>query len=132
MIEQKQFHQWVNSLVRFSDSQNDYIQWEKDEVDGDQYIGWVVIYTRNHSYSITARAQKDQPGYMGCGVSARKPLAGENHIRGNDLADGHFTNATWRKIILDILRYELVKIVKSKRRNQCGQIKGQKKKDITG
>jgi hypothetical protein len=117
MIEQKRFHRWVNSLTRFSASPNDYIQWSRDEVDGELYMGWITIYTRNHLYAITARAQKGQPGYLGCGVSNRKPLAGERHTRGNDLTDGHFNSATWHKIILDILGYELVKIVKGKRRN---------------
>lgn len=132
MHQQDQFHIWVNSLIRQSSSPNDYIQWERDEVDGEQYIGWVIIYTRNHLYSITAKIKKNQQGYLGCIASARKPLAGEVHTRGNDLADGHFHEATWRKIILDILRYELVKIVKCERRNQCGQIEGQRKKAITG
>lgn len=119
---QLQFHTWLNSLIRFGDAPSNYIHWRIDQektninTAGDsEYIGLVILYTRTHSYSIKARVQSGQPGYLGCVASARKPLAGEAHTRGNDLADGHFTEATWHKIVTDILRYELVKIVKSAR-----------------
>jgi hypothetical protein len=122
-IMQQTFHNWINSLVRFGDSPNNYIVWRIDQLqeninaDGDsEYNGLVNIYTRTHSYCIKAKVQTNQPSYLGCVASTRKPLAGEAHTRGNDLADGYFTEATWLKIVTDILRYELVKIVKASRR----------------
>ena len=119
---QKQFHEWVNSLVRFGDDPNNYLHWRVDKathgLNGEEdYVGLVIVYTRTNSYSIKARVDAGQPGYLGCIASVRKPLAGEVHTRGNDLADGYFTEATWHKIVTDILRYELVKIVKSARSN---------------
>lgn len=51
-------------------------------------------------------------GYLGCTVTARKPRAGEDWVRGNDLADGAYCKETWRKIKDDIISYELVKIIK--------------------
>jgi hypothetical protein len=116
MQEQQQFHTWINSIIRQTSEPNDYIQWKRDEWDGNQYVGWVKIYTRTYSYSITCRGQSNQPGYLGCVASARKPYAGEEHTRGTDLADGYFSKATWRRIVLDILQYEMVKIVHSERR----------------
>jgi hypothetical protein len=119
---QQTFHNWVNSLVRFGDSPSNYIEWRIDDErvineNGDaEYNGLVVLYTRTHSYCIKAKVQTNQPSYLGCVASVRKPLAGEIHTRGNDLADGYFTEATWLKIVTDIPRYELVKIVKASRR----------------
>lgn len=120
---QLQFHMWINSLIRTGNDPSNYIHWKVDQLktnineEGDsEYIGLVIIYTRTYSYSIKARVQIGQPGYLGCQVSARKPLAGETHTRGNDLADGFFTEATWQQIKSDIINYELVKIVKSIRR----------------
>lgn len=118
---QQQFHKWIYSLIRYGDNPNNYLHWRVDKLtrglNGEEdYVGLVVFYTRTFSYSIKARVDHGQPGYLGCIASARKPLAGEVHTRGNDLADGHFTEATWQRIIADILCYEMVKIVKDARR----------------
>jgi hypothetical protein len=70
------------------------------------------FYTANHRYSITAKAEcVDHPGYLGCQVSTRKPRAGEEHTRGNDLRDGRFTDETWHGILCDIIAFELVPVV---------------------
>ncbi len=117
-----QFHRWVNSLVRFGASPSDYIHWKSDvfvykENRTKEYNGHVIIYTRNHSYSITCRVKNNgTKGYLGCIVSARKPLAGEEHTRGNDLADGYFTLKTWNQIVREMLQYEMVRLAASVRR----------------
>jgi len=73
--------------------------------------GWRVnLYTAEHAYSIVAipcRRDKRR-GYLGCTVGSRRARAGEDWTRGNDLADGKFTDKTWRKIKDDMLAYELV------------------------
>jgi len=51
--------------------------------------------------------------YLGCVVSSRKPRAGEDWTRGNDLSDGPYTYETWTKIKNAIIKYELVKIAKT-------------------
>lgn len=53
--------------------------------------------------------------YLGCVVSSRKPRAGEDWTRGNDLSDGPYTYETWTKIKNAIIKYELVKIAKTAR-----------------
>jgi len=68
------------------------------------------IYTESHRYRINARDSNEDDGYLGCTSSVRKPRAGENWTRGNDLADGKFTRATWERIKSDIVAYELVKL----------------------
>jgi hypothetical protein len=75
------------------------------------------IYTDVHCYSISVRNPRvthhvgcdtvDQ-GYLGCIASTRKPRAGEEHTRGNDLADGPLSEETWRRILADIVSYEMV------------------------
>lgn len=68
------------------------------------------IYTETHSYGITAIDRDKDEGYLGCTVSTRKPRAGEDWTRGNDLADGPFTKETWQEIKNDIIAYELIKL----------------------
>ena len=46
--------------------------------------------------------------YLGCTASTRKPRAGEDWDRGNDLPDGPFNRRTWIKILNGIVKYELV------------------------
>jgi hypothetical protein len=75
----------------------------------------VKIYTNDHCYSIYAKYPKSDAngadnGYLGCTVTTRKPLAGEDWNRGNDLADGGCGQETFNKIVWDILAYELVPI----------------------
>jgi hypothetical protein len=76
-----------------------------------------TFYTDRHKYYIrVGDSSSGKPcGYLGCVADTRKPRAGENHTRGNDLADGPFTQETWNRIKDDILSYEFVKIAKSKR-----------------
>jgi hypothetical protein len=65
---------------------------------------YFYIYTDTYRYCIRASSN-----YLGCQVSARKPDAGEDWHRGNDLADGDFSKDTWNKIIADIVGYESVR-----------------------
>ncbi len=71
----------------------------------------IKLFTENNAYSIVARPPKgDDKGYLGCIADSRTPRAGEDWTRGNDLADGKFTEETWIEILYDIIGYELVKI----------------------
>ena len=68
-------------------------------------IGWrITLYTTNFKYSIIAKPEK----YLGAFASTRMPRAGEDHMRGSDLADGSFSFETWHKILCDIVGYEKV------------------------
>jgi len=81
---------------------------EAVSMDGSSLVKRYYLYTDNYKYSITARIYENGRSYLGCVVSARKSLPGENWHRGNDLADGKFTYETWLKILNDIVAYELV------------------------
>jgi hypothetical protein len=97
----------------------------------------IRIYTDVHRYTISASDPKlrkvplvpfgaDSPaavdwskvphqelmneGYLGCTASCRKPRAGEDWTRGSDLADGPLTEAIWRRILADIVSYEMVRV----------------------
>lgn len=71
----------------------------------------IHFYTTEHRYQVSAipAAHGDQ-GRLSASVSARKPLAGEEHHRGNDLSDGNYEERTWTMIQKDILNYELTKL----------------------
>lgn len=70
----------------------------------------IRIYTATNCYSIKGHRRSDGHTYLGCIASTRKPRAGEEHTRGNDLPDGPFDEETWRRILAAIVGYELVKI----------------------
>lgn len=63
----------------------------------------VCFNTSENTYYVTAIPKR----YLGCVVVSRKARVGENWFRGNDLRDGRWSKATWQKILLDIVAYEL-------------------------
>lgn len=114
----RRLKQWVkNELIdkRFNEFE-DVVQVIKDEGESNpdrsayEYKFAFNIYTEEHRYRISAMDRSEDEGYLGCTSSTRKPLAGEDHTRGNDLADGKFTRETWERIKGDIIAYELVKL----------------------
>jgi hypothetical protein len=68
------------------------------------------FYTETHRYHISACLHKDDSTYLGAIASTRKPRAGEDWTRGNDLPDGDFSQETWNKIKNAIIRYELERL----------------------
>ena len=72
----------------------------------------LVLYTNDHRYHVGLHLKDDGSVYMGCMAQARKPRAGENWDRGNDLHDGGFTWDDFVAIMLDIAAYEMVAKVK--------------------
>jgi hypothetical protein len=89
-----------------------YANWDRDvEILKDTETECSIrVYTDTHSYRIGAMVREDGTGYLGCEASTRKPRAGEDHTRGNDLPDGLFTRANWQSILGSIVGYELMKI----------------------
>lgn len=73
------------------------------------------IYTFTNVYSVVVVIHRDPNcnNYLGCTASSRKPRAGEDWTRGNDLSDGPFTEEIWNNIKNDIINYELVNIHKA-------------------
>lgn len=66
----------------------------------------VRIYTLTNRYSIAA----SPPNYLGCIARTRKPRAGEDWTRGNDLPDGPFCREIFDSIVRAIVGYETVEI----------------------
>ena len=71
-----------------------------------------LIFTDTYSYSISVilPSEGHKKGYLGCIVSRRKPRVGEDWIRGNDLTDGYYSKETFRRILADIVSFELLDI----------------------
>lgn len=72
----------------------------------------LVIFTNDHRYHVSLSVKDNGRTYMGCIAQTRKPRAGENWERGNDLHDGPFTWDDFVAIMLDIAAYEMVAKVK--------------------
>jgi len=90
-----------------------YISDYKDSLDEKRIV--VRLYTKNYYYPIHVIKPKNgkSKGYLGAYVQNRKPRAGEEWTRGNDLPDGECNNETWNDIKNGILKYEFVKVVKN-------------------
>ena len=69
-----------------------------------------VLYTNEYKYKIFAIQREKEPSYLSCQVSARKPRAGEDWNRGNDLTDGPLELETWNRILRDMINYEIVRL----------------------
>ncbi len=104
-IIKKQLEEWFSELLYRTDNIEDHFQIVDRGMSVDTYF-----YTRDNRYSITASET-----YLGCQVSSRKPRAGEDWTRGNDLPDGKFNEETWNEIKNAIISYELVKIAKKEK-----------------
>lgn len=112
--------QWMSPLCRF-DKIEDFVI-----ADHKENRLHLKIYTKDHSYNISARLPEVNKlgkgemicvdGYLGCISQTRKPRAGEDWNRGNDLVDGSYSKETFEEIVHDILAYELVKVVQPRER----------------
>lgn len=123
---------WLKPMCRYNRNIEDVFI-----IDYKNKILGLTFYTKDNYYSISARLPnkfseciilKDKDnniigessipindGYLGCMVNTRKPRAGESWNRGRDLSDGSYSEDTWKKILNDIIAYELVKVVKQKK-----------------
>lgn len=126
----EKFRTWLEELTRFSenaksievvdDRQGPFYEHERQNSTEPLVSSRVLaikIYTDTNCYSIRGIERPKKNGYLGCIALTRKPRAGEDHHRGNDLADGPLDYSTWKKILADIVGYELVRVHKMKGRS---------------
>lgn len=93
----KQLKRWLGFLDRWGG----VVVQEKIE---DRHFHYQAQFcTSRYKYSIAAREGKGRKSYLGCIVSERFS------IKGNDLADGPLTKGTWFSILEDIVSYEMGK-----------------------
>lgn len=105
-----ELNEWLKSLCRLNLNMEDVAKIDYKEKNIN-----ISIYTKENKYCIVARYPEetaDGINYLGCTVTSRKPRAGEDWNRGNDLPDGKYNKETWDKIKDAILAYELVKVSK--------------------
>ena len=105
---------WLKPLCRFNKLEDFIICDNNSNLLGLNKLR-ISFFTKEHQYFISAylpEGKKD--GYLGCMAQTRKPRAGEDWTRGRDLADGSYSEKTFREIVNDIAAFELVKVVKGK------------------
>ncbi len=105
MATLKDFDQWLNQLRRAGSAHLCIEEMEAHGMPDPQRN--VRIYTQTNKYKISAHVGRGG-GYLGCIASCRTPRAGESWTRGNDLADGKLSSATWHRILADIVCNEMV------------------------
>jgi len=94
-----QLRKWVGAMdIRF-------VSWEESvevEIKADHVN--IYLYTNKYKYAIQARCKSpDRSSYLGCTVGGHGKFSG-----GRDLADGDFSEGTWRKILSDIVSWEMI------------------------
>ncbi len=100
---------WIKPLARFIPLDRVIHDIESESNEGGSESWRFNIYTDRYAYRISARtAGPQRRSYLGAIMSTRKPRAGEDHSRGNDLHDGRLTLDTWRNILSDIVGIEIV------------------------
>lgn len=117
---------WIQEICRLGKA-DDYILCD-DNPTSDLYH--FRFFTKENKYSIAVRPYgvthtrtangkaveaHNNPSYIGATVQTRKPRAGEDWNRGNDLPDGEYSRETWDKIKNAIIAYEMVKVSKQAR-----------------
>lgn len=105
---------WLSMLNRFGGNPIDSMMlWELSE---GRPIYKARFFTDRFEYTIAARpgenVDKPYDSYLGAVMSSRKPRAGEDWMRGNDLGDGEYTEDVWIRIMADIISHELVRLGK--------------------
>lgn len=107
------FDKWLEDLI-YPEEIEDFVEVLYDGIEGtaDGYSIKKVVrfYTDHYRYRIVAIEREDDEGYLGCTTSVRKPRAGEDWTRGNDLPDGPFTKETLEQIKNKIIAYEIVQL----------------------
>jgi hypothetical protein len=108
-VKMELLNNWINELV-FPGKAEKFVQILKIYKTEEETVKELCIYTNEHKYRIYAVDRKNDDGYLGCSVTTRKMRAGEDWVRGNDLADGVFIKETWGRILCSIVNYELVSL----------------------
>ena len=103
-------HKWLEELSWYKKLE-DYIyisNYKKGEIQ-------LKIFTKNYYYTIVAKLpKKEKPyGYLGTYGNCRKPRAGEEWTRGNDLSDGEYSRDTWEAFKNNLIFFELVRVVRN-------------------
>lgn len=105
------FENWLDDLRRYGGREGvEVVEYRPvPDIDGERLMR-VRIYTDVNCYNITAVERRNGHSYIGCASTCRKPRAGEDWHRGNDLADGSLSRETWQRILADIVSYEMVRV----------------------
>lgn len=113
----RDLQKWTNNIGKFASEATNV-----EIIDGSFTEDRIhfYIYTNEHQYSITANVEEGGRSYLGCISSNRKPRAGEDWTRGNDLADGDLSLETWNRILGDIVSYELVNVHRPSKTKRVG------------
>jgi len=115
--EAPEFVEWLGEILWGDHDPLDIVLIDQHDLEEIRYS--VDIFTDIHSYHFSVKPpnEEDGDGYLGGQAGTRKFLAGEEHTRGNDLADGPYSKETFDKIVKDIVAFELVELGAGDRRD---------------
>jgi len=110
---------WLQQISRYGGNMIDGMVLKSNKTPNKMEKSFKVdFFTNNHIYHISILAPYTKEdgcsyhGYLGCTVSAKRFISGEDWTRGNDLQDGCYSINTWNSIKSDIIAYELIRLGK--------------------
>lgn len=97
------FAKWLRNIAKYNNTEKTMLMF-KDRTKNRVFI---VFYTAENRYHISAVKKDNGDSYMGCILIGRKPRPGEDWDRGSDLPDGKYTKKTWDMIVNRIIAMEM-------------------------
>ena len=104
-VKYSDVRRWVTQELCPGKNGKLYLLSRKRSLKKSKYINDLELFTSRYRYTISVNEERN---YLGCTMTCRTPLAGENWNRGNDLPDGKLNRETWERIKDAIVRNELV------------------------
>lgn len=103
------FALWLKEIIRYRNvDSTTLIFWDINRDDGGNHFSCSIFTNDNKHTFYGYEPTEDKPkGYLGAGVTGRKPRPGHFWNGGNDLPDGTYSKETFDSIIRAIVAYEL-------------------------
>lgn len=97
------FAKWLGNIAKYNNTKKTMLLFK----DRTQNRVFIIFYTAENKYHISAVKKENGGSYMGCILINRKPRPGEDWGRGSDLPDGKYTKQTWDAIVNRIIAMEM-------------------------
>ena len=104
----KDLETWVErDLARFARLEDHFQLIEIGSASADRFCFRMFTDQKQYMFLATRIGEHEQ---LSCTATKRKYRAGESFVHGEEIGHGDLSEDTWRKLLADILSYELVRV----------------------
>jgi len=103
----EELYRWLKGIAKYGNIDRTMLMFKNIQRKTKDETIRIRFFTENNVYCIVAIKREGKRDYLGCTMSCRKALPGENWTRGSDLPDGSYSKETFDKIIRAIIRWEM-------------------------